>query len=127
VRALDARNALDLDLLADRRVGCVDELLDGLAVGQRAREQLVLASAALVATAWASTCSASSMKRSPLATKSVSQLTSTRVPTPSLDLGGDQAVGGRAALALGDALEALDAQDLGGLGQRRRRPRRGPS
>ena len=30
-------------------------------------------------------------------------------------VGGDQAVGGGAALALGDALQALDAQDLGGL------------
>jgi len=30
-------------------------------------------------------------------------------------LGRHEAVGGRAAFALGDALEALDAQDLGGL------------
>ena len=73
-------------------------------------------SPAFVATAWESTWSARAMKRSPLATKSVSHRTSTRVPSPSPARAVTQAVGRGAALALGDALLALDAQDLLGLG-----------
>ena len=41
VLALEAGHALDLDLLADGRVGLVEQLLDGLAVGERRREQRV--------------------------------------------------------------------------------------
>ena len=73
------------------------------------------ASVASVAIAWPRTLSASSMNFGALATKSVSQRTSTMVPTPFARLGGDQTVGGRAALALGDALGALDPEDFGRL------------
>ncbi len=50
-----------------------------------------------------------------LATKSVSELTSTSTPTVPSSLSGQQAGGGLAALALGQGLQALQADDLESL------------
>ena len=74
------------------------------------------ASPALDATACARTSSASATNFSPFATKSVSQRTSTRVPTPSPAWAATRPLEVVRPSRLRDALEALDPQDLDGLG-----------
>src|SRR6476661_744004 len=115
VRTLDAGDALDLDLLADRRVRVVEQLLDRAAVGRRAREELL---------------GARGLRGDGLLEDLVGQgdeLLALRDEVglaEDLDqgadavgrLGRDETVGGRSTLTLRHALEALDAQHLDGLG-----------
>src|SRR6476620_2233069 len=113
--ALEARHAADLDLLADGGVGLVEQLLDGLAVLERAGEERVGVGGA-----------GGDGLREDLVGQG-DELLALRDEVGlavDLDQGADavggrgrhEAVGGRAALTLRDALEALDAKDLDGLG-----------
>jgi hypothetical protein len=114
-RGLDTGHALDLDLLADGRVRLVEQLLDGPAVLEVALEQGV------------GVCRAGGdgLREHLVGQRDELLALGDEVGLAedldegahaALGLGCDQAVGSRAALALGDALEALDAQDLGGPG-----------
>src|SRR6478736_1693538 len=110
--ALEARHAADLDLLADGGVGLVEQLLDGLAVLERAREERVRVGGAGL--------------REDLVGEGDELLALGDEVGLAVDLdegadavggrGRHETVGGRAALTLRDALEALDAKDLDGLG-----------
>src|SRR6478672_7593296 len=113
--ALEAGDPADLDLLADGRVGLVEQLLDGPAVPERALEERVGVGG-----------TGGHGLREDLVGEGDELLTLGDEVRLAVDLdqradavaglGGHEAVGGRAALTLRDALEALDAQDLDGLG-----------
>src|SRR6476469_9078800 len=113
--ALEARHTADLDLLADGGVGLVEQLLDGLAVLERAREERVRVGRA-----------GGDGLREDLVGEGDELLALGDEVGLAVDLdegadavggrGRHEAVGGRAALTLRDALEALDAKDLDGLG-----------
>src|SRR6478609_9009708 len=115
VVALEARHAADLDLLADGGVGLVEQLLDGLAVLERAREERVRVGRA-----------GGDGLREDLVGEGDELLALGDEVGLAVDLdegadavggrGRHETVGGRAALTLRDALEALDAKDLDGLG-----------
>ena len=113
--ALEAGHALDLDLLADGGVGLVEELLDGAAVLERRGQQGLgvsgLGGHGLV----------ENLRGQGAETLALGHEVGL---AQDLDEGalaagggsGDQPVGGRATLALGHALQALDTKDLLGLG-----------
>src|SRR6476661_7609904 len=109
--ALEARHAADLDLLADGGVGLVEQLLDGLAVLERARQERVRVGRA-----------GGDGLREDLVGEGDELLALGDEVGLAVDLdegadavggrGRHETVGGRAALTLRDALEALDAKDL---------------
>ena len=109
MRTLEAGDPADLDLLAEQRAGVVEDLLERLAVDDdllgvvdpaRAVDDAVGEGDEPVALGDEVGLAVELEQRAALAL---------------LDDGGDEAVAGRAPLALRDALEALDAQDLDGL------------
>jgi hypothetical protein len=110
---LETRYATDLDLLSDGRVGVVQNFLDRLAA-HVAGQQLIGAG-----------CPDGDSLREDLAGQRDELVAFGDKVGLAVDLderadavaglGSHEAVGRRATFALGDALETLDAQDLGGL------------
>jgi hypothetical protein len=111
-RGLDAGNALDLDLLADGRVGAVEQLLDGGAVLERALQQRVR-----VGRTGGDGLGQDLRGQGDELLALGDEVGLAQDLDEGADavagLGGDQAVGRGPTLALGDALEALVDNEIG--------------
>ena len=112
---LEAREAADLDLLAERGVGLVEQLRDGLARLDLGVEQGLDVGRPGRSPPGRPPAGELRRSASPLATKSVSQLSSRSAPTPSPTWPRPGRWTAVRPVALADVLGALDAQELDGL------------